>query len=161
MPCQACNSPVRGQIDDMIAAGSSVAIIAETSQVPEASIRYHRENHVDVVMLTASYTDPVVVMDAMQTIMQQARDILTLTRENGQHAVALRAIHEMRETQIAMVKLFGQTDMIEGMVRQRWEIFKRAFMGALEQFPEARDAVLKAIDEATGTRQAKLPGPLS
>lgn len=170
-PCTICTHPEREVIDAIVArvdtgAAGSYSALARRYKVSRDALKRHRDNHlaiIDVDALPAPTgldlapvtVDPEQADDMVWRARQmQARvqAIMVAAEEAGKASLALTASKELRgwlqleSAVIGALKKPRQNIRIDSMVvHQEMQQAQRAIIAALAPYPEAKEAVLKAL----------------
>ncbi len=150
--CTVCSHPGREAIDEALVGGASNRSVASLYDVSEAAVRRHKANHLPAKLVMAHAAEEVAQADDLLGQVQdlQARTLAILEAAEGtkQHRTALSAIREARSNLELLAKLLGELDdrpQVNVLVSPEWLELRVAIVGSLEGYPEAREAVLRAI----------------
>jgi hypothetical protein len=151
--CTVCEHPRRGAIDEALVGGASNRSVASLYDASEASVRRHKANHLPAKLVMAKAAEEVAEADDLLSQVQdlQARTLAILEAAEGsnQHRTALGAIREVRSNLELLAKLLGELDerpVVNLNVSPEWLELRAVIVGALEPHPEARGAVLRALE---------------
>lgn len=107
--CAICSHKRRLEIDRAVVQGRAISKIALEFGVPEWSVRAHAENHLSRQLLKAdeirSALDSQSLAREMTDLVDRTKRILDSSEADGQRAVSLAAIRELRASYEFMVKL--------------------------------------------------------
>jgi hypothetical protein len=150
--CTICEHPDREAIDRALVGDASNRSVASLYDVSEAAVRRHKANHLPAKLVMAQAAVEVAEAD---DLLAQVRDlqartlaILEAAEETSQHRTALAAIREARSNLELLAKLLGELDerpQINVLISPEWLELRAVIVGALEPHPDARGAVLAAI----------------
>ena len=153
--CSVCASPRREEIDHALVSGQeSNRRIAAQFGTTESTIRRHRP-HIPPSLLKAADVAEVARSDqllaTMQSLMDEARQTIIEARAAGDQRVRLQAVKTAADVgktllQVAGELQDGQTVQIAIIENPAVQGLIARITGALAPYPEARDAVLDAID---------------
>jgi hypothetical protein len=151
--CTVCEHPDREAIDEALVGGASNRSVASLNDVSEAAVRRHKANHLPAKLVMAQAAEEVAQADTLlgqvRSLQQRALDILDKAEEAGELRTALGAIREARGNLELLAKLLGELDdrpQINVLVSPEWLELRAVIVGALDPHPEARGAVLAAIE---------------
>src|SRR5919112_1342791 len=153
--CTVCEHPERVAIDRALVGDASNRSIASLHDVSEAAVRRHKANHLPARLVMAEKASEIAEADGL---LEQVRDLQARTlailegaESTRQHRTALSAIREARSNLELLAKLLGELDerpVVNLNVSPEWLELRTVIVGALDLHPEARGAVLRAIEEA-------------
>lgn len=107
--CTICQHKRRADIDRAIAYGKSIASISKEYSVSEAALYNHRDNHLTRQLLKANEIkqalDATSLAQELQELVDRTKRILDGAEADGQRAISLAAIRELRASYEFMVKL--------------------------------------------------------
>jgi hypothetical protein len=152
--CTVCTHPDKAEIDEALVAGvSSAEIAGRYRTVGERAIRRHRRNHLPEKLAKAQEAGEVAQADTLleqvRDLQERALDILDKAEEAGELRTALGAIREARGNLELLAKLLGELSdqpQVNVLVSPEWLELRAVIVTALEPHPEARGAVLRALE---------------
>jgi hypothetical protein len=151
--CTVCEHPSREAIDRALVGDASNRSVASLYDVSEAAVRRHKANHLPAKLVMAQAAEEVAQADTLlgqvRDLQQRALEILDKAEEAGELRTALGAIREARGNLELLAKLLGELDdrpQINVLVSPEWLELRAVIVGALDPHPEARGAVLAAIE---------------
>jgi hypothetical protein len=143
-------------IDRALVGGASNRSVASLYDVSEAAVRRHKSNHLPAKLVMAEHAAELAEAD---NLLGQVRDlqmrtlaILEAAETSKQHRTALGAIREARSNLELLAKLLGELDerpVINILVSAEWLELRAVIVGALDAHPDARGAVLRALEGAS------------
>lgn len=140
--CKVCNHVERGILDKAMKAGTSLALLAKRFELTEDTLSRHRQNHIGEVTFRGG-VDPAELLSTLQTNLENAQ--LAVVAAEGREK--LDAMREVRQTTEAVAKLVGAYKVIDSrQLLPFWNKLKAILLDALKPYPEAREAVLIAIE---------------
>lgn len=151
--CTACAHPERDAIDAALVRGEeSKRRIAARFSVSETAIRRHVE-HVPSRLSRAAERQEIASIDSLlerlRSLNAEVASILREAKAKGQLDIALKAIARA-EKQIELEgRLLGELQegtTINVAIMPEWLALRSALLGALGPYPEARAAVLHALE---------------
>lgn len=146
--CDICTHHDREVIDEHLADGRSLALAhAMWPGFSIGELSHHREHHIRNRTVKVQ-TDPIRLIRTIQTLSEYAQRVVALADDEGKHMLMLTGIKvaldcTMREAEISGAKLRVDPKTLLPF----WNKLQQAILGTLERFPEARDAVLTAIED--------------
>src|SRR5918997_1142496 len=153
--CTVCEHPEREAIDRVLVGGASNRSAASLYDVSEASVRRHKSNHLPAKLVMAERAAEVAEADTLleqvKGLQGRAYAILEKAEENGELRTALGAIREARGNLELLAKLLGELDerpQINLNVSPEWLELRAVIVTALEPHPEARGAIVEALEGA-------------
>ena len=151
--CTTCTHPDREAIDEALVSGSALSALSAKYRVSEDALGRHKANHLPAKLVMAQAAEEVAQADTLlgqvRSLQQRALDILDKAEEAGELRTALGAIREARGNLELLAKLLGELDdrpQINVLVSPEWLELRAVIVGALDPHPEARGAVLAAIE---------------
>lgn len=157
-PCSICEHPNHEEIDQELLGGGVYRDIARRYRVSKDATFRHKKDHLPIAMVEAKvlgqerYADDLVAQ--VLKLQQKAERILESAEAEGKPLVALTAVRELRELIKLQGFLLGQLwqqkniHIDQVVVHQEWQHIQLAIIGALADFPEAREAVQQALEGA-------------
>ena len=154
--CTICAHPERDAIDEALVRGESTGKLAGRYRtIEERALRRHRANHLPTKLVMAQAAEEVAqadsLLDQVRDLQDKALGILDAAEKGGELRTALSAIREARGNLELLAKLLGELDerpVVNLTVSPEWLELRVLIVGALEAHPEARGAVLRAIEGA-------------
>lgn len=150
--CQVCYHPEAKAIDEAIVNGVSIREIVERYQVSRGSVYRHKNKHLPKAIVKAKELEEIAKADSLleQAKDLQVRTLAILERHEGKDDVlALRAIREARNNLDLIGRVLGELDnspKVAVLVNNPdWAMVRSAIVEALEPYPEARGAVISAL----------------
>lgn len=152
--CTVCAHPEAEAINKALVSGEPYRSVANRYEsLSQAAVQRHQENHLPTTLAKAKEAGEVAHAD---DLLAQVRDlqartlaILEAAEETSQHRTALAAIREARSNLELLAKLLGELDdrpQINLLISAEWIELRAVIVGALEPHPEARRAVLRALE---------------
>jgi hypothetical protein len=150
--CSVCSHPESFEINEaLVLEGRSKRSIADHYGLSPSAVQRHRE-HIPQLLVEASHAQEVADTDALLDEVRALRDrtlaILDKAEEAEELRTALSAIAQARGNLELFAKLLGELNeqpVLNLEVHPAWIELKALILTALEDYPEARWAVLRAI----------------
>jgi len=148
-----CQHPARAEIDAALVRGvSPYEIETGYTGLKKSSVQRHRELHLTSKLLKAQEAREVAAADDLleevRGLQRRAYAVLGAAEQAQEYRVALAAIREARSNLELLARLVGQLDStlnVNLSVNSEWIELRALIVGALEPHPDARTAVLAAI----------------
>jgi hypothetical protein len=158
--CTVCTHPDKAQIDEALVAGVPAAEISGRYRtIGERALRRHKANHLPAKLVMAEKAEEVAqaddLLDQLKDLQTRTLAILEAAESTNQHRTALSAIREARSNLELLAKLLGELDerpQVNVLLSPQWLELRVAIVGSLEGYPEAKEAVLRAIGGAGNGR---------
>jgi transposase-like protein len=151
--CTVCEHADREAIDRALVGGASNRSVASLYDVSEAAVRRHKANHLPGKLVMAQAAEEVAqaddLLEQVRDLQAKALGILSKAEEAGELRTALSAIREARGNLELLAKLLGELDerpTVNLLISPQWLELRAVIVGALEPHPDARGAVLRAIE---------------
>jgi hypothetical protein len=157
--CTICEHPEREVIDQALVGDASNRSLASLYDVSEAAVRRHKAKHLPAKLLMAQAAEEMAQADTLlgqvRDLQERALDILGKAEEAGELRTALGAIREARGNLELLAKLLGELDerpVVNLNLSPEWLELRAVIVTALEPHPEARGAVLRALESGGNGR---------
>lgn len=152
-PCTICVHAEQVAIDQALVEGTgSNRRIAAQYGVNEQSVRRHRAEHLPARLSTAHDADQVAnagdLLGQLHALRERTMTLLDKAERSGDQATALRGISEARKTIELLLEVEQQLDrrdVVNIIINPQWIDLRTVIVGALEPYPEARNAVAGAL----------------
>ena len=153
--CTICSHESRDAIEDAFIAGTPKRRIASHYGVSERAVRYHTREHLPALLALARDAERAAradsLLDRIEALQSRTLAILEATEETGEHRTALAAIREARgnlELIGEVTKELDRTPTLNLHLNPEWLELRAVIVGALDAHPDARGAVLRALEGA-------------
>jgi len=152
--CTVCDHPERHCIDETLVSGAPYRGIAKQFGISESAVYRHKTEHLPANLLKAKEAEEVAqaddLLDQVRHLQAHALDILDRAKNGGDLRTALAAISQARGNLELLGKLAGELgdETVNITLSPQWLELRAVIVSALECHPEARGAVLKAIEGA-------------
>jgi transposase-like protein len=151
--CTVCDHPEKHSIDEALVAGAPYRSVAKRFGLSESAVYRHKTEHLPAHLLRAREVEEAArvddLLDQVRHLQAHALDILERAEKAGDLRTALAAISQARGNLELLGKLAGELDerpVVNLNVSPEWLELRAVIVGALEPHPEARGAVLRAIE---------------
>jgi hypothetical protein len=150
--CTICSHNQRDAIEDAFIDGTPKRRIASHHGVTERAVRHHIREHLPVLLALARDAERAAradsLLDRIEALQSRTLAILEATQETHDHRIALAAIREARgnlELIGEVTRELDRTPTLNLHLRPEWIELRTMIVGALDDHPDARDAVVRAI----------------
>jgi hypothetical protein len=146
MKCTVCTHPDMVVINTaLMRPGAVLAQLAAKHGVSDAALARHRDRH--LAPSGPTHIDPSELLADLIATKAHAEMLAYDPRLDPSEQLA--ALREVRQTSEAIAKLSGAYSAADPKTMMPlWSRIRTALLGALERFPDARDAVIIALEEA-------------
>jgi hypothetical protein len=128
--CTVCDHPERHVIDEVLVTGAPYRSVAKRFELSESAVYRHKSDHLPAHLVKAKEAEEVAKAD---DLLDQVRDLQGHARGNLE----------------LLGKLAGELDerpVVNLNISPEWLELRAVIVGALEPHPQARGAVLAAIE---------------
>jgi hypothetical protein len=157
--CTICAHTDRDAIEDAFIAGTPKRRIASHYGVSERAVRYHTREHLPALLALARDAEQAsradTLLDRIEALQSRTLAILEAAEETNEHRTALAAIREARgnlELIGEVTKELDRTPTLNLHLNPEWLELRAVIVGALDAHPDARGAVLRALEGASNGR---------
>jgi hypothetical protein len=151
--CTICSHESRDAIEDAFIAGAPKRRIASHYAVSERAVRYHTREHLPALLALARDAERAAradsLLDRIEVLQCRTLAILEATEETGDHRTALAAIREARgnlELIGEVTRELNRTPTLNLSLHPEYVEARTLIIQALGPYPEAREAVVKALE---------------
>jgi hypothetical protein len=160
--CTVCSHPNRDDIEDAVVIRSQgKRRIAAQHGVTEQALRRHIREHLPALLALARDAERAAradsLLDRIEALQARTLAILEATEETEDHRVALAAIREARgnlELIGEVTKELDRTPTLNLHLNPEYIEARTIIIQALEPFPEAREAVVGALESGSNGSEA-------
>lgn len=156
--CTVCIHPEREDIDKALVEGIAFPALIAQYRVSKDALSRHKHNHLPKTLAKARDAEEVARADDLladvRNLQVRALAILDKAEGTGDLRTALGAIREARGNLELLAKLLGELDEhpVNVLISPEWLELRAVIVTALEPHPEARGAVLGALEGAGNGR---------
>jgi hypothetical protein len=151
--CTICSHESRDAIEDAFIAGTPKRRIASHYEVSERAVRYHLREHLPALLALARDAERAAradtLLDRIEALQSRTLAILEATEETNEHRTALTAIREARgnlELIGEVTKELNRAPTLNLSLHPEYVEARTLIVQALGPYPEAREAVVKALE---------------
>jgi hypothetical protein len=150
--CSICTHGEREAIDLAIVEGGGLRDIARQHGVSKDAVARHGAEHLPATLARAAAAEEATrgdtLLEKVQALEVQAREIAKRARQSGDLRVALAAVRELARIIELQARLAG--DLIDAptvsvVLGDDWTSMRSTILSALNEYPEARVAVARAL----------------
>jgi len=157
--CTICGHTDRDAIEDAFIAGTPKRRIAAHHGVTEQALRRHLREHLPALLALARDAERSAradtLLDRIEALQSRTLAILEATEETQDHRVALAAIREARgnlELIGEVTKELNRAPTLNLSFHPEYIEARTLIVQALEPYPQAKDAVVRALESGGNGR---------
>lgn len=152
--CRCCGHPARDALDGALLSGVSQRAVAAKFSVSKDSVRRHAASHMSAALqrFRTAQADAGVqtAAERLEDLYQRASRVLDSAEAQGQAALSLAAVRELRGLVELLAKITGELDdrpsvTVNLTASPEWQHLQGVILAALARFPDAREAVAGAL----------------
>ena len=150
--CTICAHEERDAIEDAFIAGTPKRRIATHYGVTEQALRRHLREHLPALLALARDAERAAradsLLDRIEALQSRTEAVLERVEGTENYSATLSAIREMRanlELIGEVTKELDRTPTLNLHLSPEWIELRTVIVGALDDHPDARDAVVRAI----------------
>jgi transposase-like protein len=154
--CTVCDHHEWHSIDEALVTGAPYRSVAKRFGLSESAVYRHKIEHLPAHLLKAREVEEAAradnLLEQVRNLQVHALDILERAEEAGDLRTALTAISQARGNLELLGKLAGELDerpLVNLNVSPEWMELRTLIVGALDAHPQARGAVLSALEGAS------------
>lgn len=164
--CTVCEHPSRTRMEEAIAGGMSYRAVAKRFNLQHHSALFnHVKDHLTPAIARVAADRPIEARSAlerMERLYAKAEAILDAVIEEKRVTMSLAAVKELRSCIELIARLSGElrdqpAQVINILTSPDWLRIQEALLQALEPYPEARAAVVRALSIETPDAVGALP----
>lgn len=155
--CKVCSSPFVEQINnDLLASHLSYAELEKKYHISRSVLCRHKQ-HMKAQLMNRPETDivpaePSSIMQRLHDLETRAENIYTEAILSDDRLNAIRALQEIRNTLKMYAEITGELSHAQILqqnvfISPEWLTLRNSILQALEPFPEARQAVIEALND--------------
>jgi hypothetical protein len=155
--CTICAHHERLAIDRALVDGKPFRYIATRWDVSTGALQRHKAEHLPAHLVRSKEAEELASADGLiahlQELTEKARRIGSKAEDGGDYRTALSGVRELLRIVELQARLWGELDerpAVNVTVSSEWTELRAAIVIALEAYPEARAAVLGALQKAGG-----------
>jgi hypothetical protein len=158
--CSICVHDDRQQVDREIIAGIAYRDISGRFQLSKSAVERHANGCIAAVVSRARELVDQVTAETLAGELRMLREttlgVLEEARTSADHSTALKAIARLEAQAELCAKLLGElverqrVETLDVTLTEKWIRIRGVILAALDPFPEARAALLLALEDAGG-----------
>jgi len=152
--CTICEHPKVEEINKALLETQNIAKVAKQYGVNYYPLHRHKESHLPAELTKAQEAQEVAKADSLLAQVTELRDkalsILDKAEQAGDLRTALQGIKEARGCLELLARLQGELQeqtIVNILINPQWLSLRTVILQALEPYPEARQAVARALRE--------------
>ena len=162
--CSVCQHNEINAINEKLVSGVSPRNLAKDYGLNHMALYRHKDNHLPKTLVKAKQVEEQTaaddLLDRVETIYNQAWQLMEKAEHEGKYQPAVSALKEARNSLELIGKLIGQLKTgteINITYNTEFIAVRGAIYKALLPYPEARQAVIQALDNELEDDQELLP----
>lgn len=155
--CTVCIHPKQANIDQaLLDNAESHQAIADRYNLSRSAVSRHRSEHLSERLAAvaernadADVRQAFDVITQLRQINEETMNVLRTARTDANHGLVLRAVDRVRrqiELQAKLIDLINDAPTINVTISPQWIELRTMIIAALEEYPEARQAVARALE---------------
>jgi len=152
--CSVCVHPKQGLIDKAIVAGESYRDIAGRYGLSRSAVERHANGHLPTTLVEAEEAKEAVragdLLNEVNSLKDRALTILDTAEKAEDWRTALGCIKEARgsiELLAKMIVALQTSAEVDVLRSPEWLELRQRIITALQPYPEAKEALVRALDE--------------
>lgn len=152
--CTVCEHEKVEEINRLLLEGVSLRNIAKQYFVSAASLHRHKEGHLPAKLVKAREAREIAKADSLLDQVTELRDkalsILDKAEQAGDLRTALQGVREAKGCLELLARLQGELQeqaTVNILINPQWLSLRTVILEALDRYPEARQAVARALRE--------------
>jgi hypothetical protein len=150
--CSICDHPDHKKLDQLIAQGADLNVVADTYGVTMQGLRAHRDRHMRGIAIRTA-TDAIGIVRDLQRGVEQADIVLVWAMRNEKFDIVLDAIKQQRESLVALARITGADKQLDPrVILPHWDKIKHIILEVAEKFPEVGEDLMEAVNKVEENR---------
>jgi len=152
--CTVCEHEKVEEINRLLLEGVSLRNIAKQYFVSAASLHRHKKDHLPAKLVKAQEAREIAKADSLLDQVTELRDkalsILDKAEQAGDLRTALQGVREAKGCLELLARLQGELQeqaTVNILINPQWLSLRTVILEALDRYPEARQAVARALRE--------------
>ena len=150
--CSICSHEHRDALEDAFIAGQAKRRIASRYSVTERAVRYHMREHLPALLALARDAERAAradtLLDRMEALQSQTLAILDAPEDQRTALAAIAQARRNLELIGEVTRELDRAGTINLELSVEWQEVKAVLVNTLASYPEAQQAVFKALEEA-------------
>ena len=155
--CTVCEHEKVEEINKALLEGVSLRDLAGRYSVSKTALHRHKESHLPAKLVKAREAQEVTKADSLLDQVIELRDkalsILAKAERAGELRTALQGVREAKGCLELLARLQGELQeqtTVNVLINPQWLSLRTVILEALDRYPEARQAVARALREVEG-----------
>jgi hypothetical protein len=152
--CTVCEHEKVEEINRLLLKGVSLRNIAKQYSVSAASLHRHKDGHLPAKLVKAQEAREIAkadtLLDQVAGLRDKALSILDKAEQAGDLRTALQGVREAKGCLELLARLQGELQeqaTVNILINPQWLSLRTVILEALDRYPEARQAVARALRE--------------
>jgi len=152
--CSVCLHDEKNAIDEQLITGVAVRTLAKKYDLGRMALQRHRANHLPKTLVKARALQEMDhadrLLERVEGLYDKALQIMNKAESDGKYQPAVSAIKEARSSLELIAKMIGELKTgttINLTYNQEFIEARLLIVKALEPYPEAQEAVVKALGD--------------
>jgi hypothetical protein len=152
--CTVCEHEKVEEINRLLLKGVSLRNIAKQYSVSAASLHRHKDGHLPAKLVKAQEAREIAkadtLLDQVAGLRDKALSILAKAEQAGDLRTALQGVREAKGCLELLARLQGELQeqaTVNILINPQWLSLRTVILEALDRYPEARQAVARALRE--------------
>jgi hypothetical protein len=150
--CSICSHEHRDAMEDAFIVGQAKRRIASQHGVSERAVRYHMREHLPALLALARDAERAAradtLLDRMEALQSQTLAILDAPEDQRTALAAIAQARRNLELIGEIAKELDRTPTLNLELTVEWQEVRAVLVNTLASYPEAQQAVFKALEEA-------------
>jgi hypothetical protein len=154
--CRVCSNASKNEIDESLVKGNCLSSISAVYQITEDALARHRDNHLPAILVKAQEAQEISRADGLLTEIRGLQSITMRVLKRAEEAddckIVLGAVREARSNLAFLAQIAAQSEQSKQLTDDleespEWIALRSAMLKALEPYPEAKSALLEALED--------------
>ncbi|WP_320211610.1 hypothetical protein [Methanospirillum purgamenti] len=154
MKCSICHHPEREAIDKAILAGQSNRSIAAQYKVSQTAVQRHKDNHLPEHLATSKKAEQVTKADDLISDLQFLKEKALTFLAKAEQSEDMRSAAPLISAAVKVIETLAEVRgelnrqaVINVTMSPVWVETRTVILAALQPYPEAREAVVLALED--------------
>ena len=153
--CTICTHPERHAIHKALVGGGTFRNIAGRFRISTTALFRHKRDHLPVHLAKAreaeEIDEAIDVIQQLKAINAACLEVLTKARASNNDSTLLRAVDRIQRQIELQARLLGELQegrAVNIVVLPEWQRMRTTIITAVDPYPDAREAVVRALSDA-------------
>ena len=152
--CAICSHPQRLEIEREIIRGATRASVSRKYGMSTTAVYRHETKHIPQLLVkardVATIASADILIAELKGLKDTAEEIMVQCKEDKNYRASLYAIQQLKGLIELTAKLCGElkTTHTSIVVNAEWITLKTVIFGVLEDFPDAKHALIEALRQS-------------